>query len=160
MSIKNVKEFYQKLLVDEALQEKLKKMETSNFADRSTPLTKEERIEATKKLLIPLAHDEGFDFTVEDIMEYEKSFNQELTSDELNSITGGTWVRGALACAILGVGFGVGNQFWSEESSTHAVDAFMDLFALPLSTTCFFIGIGAGYKIAGYGPKSKNKSKR
>ena len=97
MAIENVKAFYEALEKDADLQAKI------NAADAAYNGDADDQIAAAEAIIIPVAKAAGFDFTAEELMEYDNTASQaedfEFTEDELESVAGGF-----AGCAIIGFG--------------------------------------------------------
>ena len=69
------------------------------------------RKQALDEIVIPVAKEAGFDFTSDDLVTYVQDLagksGQELNTDELQAVSGGT---GVFACVGLGIGFGPSNH--------------------------------------------------
>ena len=110
MAKENVKAFFEALSKDEALQQALKEKEVAYTG------MKEDRAAIVKEVLLPVAEEAGYAFTLEELKEFESSMQAEgeLAEDELEAIAAGgvkTWgacmvvgVAGGTSCIVLGVG--------------------------------------------------------
>ena len=106
MDKKNIELFFEELSKNEVLRGALAKVEShmSNFGE----LTKNEQEKLFNKELLPILHEHGFDFSYNDLCEYNKSKmpadGTELSNEFLDQVTGG-WG----ACFVAGfTGDGVG----------------------------------------------------
>jgi len=113
MAIENVKAFYEALKTDTELQAKV------NAADQAYNGDAADEAAAIADILLPIAKEAGFDFTVEELLEFENAAapEGEFTEDELETVAGG-----AAYCFFIGIG----------KSKTGG-------------TRCKHIGIGLGY---------------
>lgn len=101
MAKENVKVFFEVLSKDETIQQALKEKELAYTG------IKEDREAIAKEVLIPVAKETGYDFTLEELKEFEKNMHPEgeLDENELESVAGGlSWG----VCALLGIGGGDG----------------------------------------------------
>jgi hypothetical protein len=119
MAKENVAKFYEKLVEDAALAEKLNALD-KDFAEKNGASSDDAamREKAVAAIVIPLAKEVGLPFTLDELKEYEQEQLKEmnLSEDELDQVAGG---RGKprpedkgkpsykAACAIVGVGIGV-----------------------------------------------------
>ena len=125
MAKENVAKFYEKLAEDTALAEKINGLDKvfaekheapAEDADEKTVLAFQEK--AAKAVLLPVAKEAGFDFTIDELKAYEQEqlAAMKLSEDELAQVAGGkrTPVKcnklkgrcGAAACYYVGVGLG------------------------------------------------------
>ena len=99
MAIANVKAFYEALQSNTELQEKV------NAADAAYNGDATDKAAAVAAILIPAAKEAGFDFTAEELLEFEKAAAQksddEISEDELEAVAGGVAI-----CLLLGFGTG------------------------------------------------------
>ena len=56
-------------------------------------------------MIIPFAKEQGFDFSIEDIKEFEQSIVEKLDEEQLKDISAGGGL-GATICAMFGLGIG------------------------------------------------------
>ena len=98
MANENIVKFYTALTSDKALAEKLAAAEKAYAdthempaadADEKTQLAF--RREAVKEIVLPIAAEEGFPFTIEEVEAYEREqvANLEMSDDELDQVAGG-----------------------------------------------------------------------
>ena len=125
MAKENVAKFYEKLAQDKALAEKINGLDKAFAETHKAPAENADekaviafREEAVKAVLLPVAKDAGFDFTIGELKAYEqeKLASLKLSDDELEQVAGGkrTPVKcnklkgrcGAAACYYVGVGLG------------------------------------------------------
>ena len=109
MAAENVKAFFEALSKDEALQQALKEKELAYTG------SKEDREAIVKEVLLPVAKEAGYAFTLEELKEFEKSMRVEgeLVENELESVAGGmNWgvcfifgAGGGSTCVVVGSGF-------------------------------------------------------
>ena len=99
MATENIKAFFDALSQDEALQRALKEKELAYTG------MKEYRESVVTEVLIPVAKEAGYGFTLEDLKDFEKGMRPqgELDEEELESVAGGTTIA---VCMMLGVGGG------------------------------------------------------
>ena len=85
MAKENVKAFFEALSQNEALQQALKAKELAYTG------IKEDREAIVNEVLIPVAEEAGYNFTLEELKEFEKGMRPagELDEDELESVSGG-----------------------------------------------------------------------
>ena len=100
MAKENIKAFFEALSKDEALQKALKEKELAYTGK------KEDREAVINEVLIPVAEEAGYAFTLDELKEFEKGMRPEgeLDESELEAIAGGVEVWGA--CVVVGVGYG------------------------------------------------------
>ena len=99
MAKENVKAFFEALSQNEALQQALKEKELAYTG------IKEDREAIVKEVLIPAAKEAGYDFTLDELKECQKSMcpEGELDEGELEAVAGGlTWGL----CVMAGLGGG------------------------------------------------------
>lgn len=114
----NIEKFYEKVNGSEELQKELKKRDSEYAKTHDAPAegaSEEELMEARKKafenIVLPVAKEQGLDFTVDELIEYEKEkleeMDRELDNTELHDAAGGYRENyGIMACLIIGVGAG------------------------------------------------------
>ena len=103
MSIKAVKEFYEKIASDKDFQNKLNELQDKATEGLELPLAPDKKEEITKDVIIPFAKEQGFDFSIEDIKEFEQSIIEQLDEEQLKDISAGG-IQGSSLVAGLGVG--------------------------------------------------------
>ncbi len=127
MSIEAVKGFYEKIASDKDFQNKLNELQDKATEGLELPLVPDKKEKLVKDVIIPFAKEQGFDFSIEDVKEFEKSIGEELNDEQLENISTGlggglgyTWCKvigfgglgwggkGGGFCIILGFGWGVG----------------------------------------------------
>ena len=101
MAKENIKAFFEVLSQDEAIQKALKEKELAYTG------IKEDREAVVKEVLLPVAEEAGYAFTLDELKEFEKEAQaeRELDEAELESVAGGavgTWG----ICVFFGVGGG------------------------------------------------------
>ena len=99
MTNQNVKAFIEALSQDESIQKALKEKEMAYTG------IKEDRETFMEAVVIPLAKEVGYEFTLKDLKDFEKGMRPqgELDEDELESVAGGTtWGL----CVLGGIGGG------------------------------------------------------
>ncbi len=118
MSIKEVKSFYEKLANDEELVKQLDEIQNKATEGLEIPLSQAKKEELIKEIVIPFAKEQGFEFSMEDIKEYEQSIIDQLDDEQLESITAGDGVwhvrplkgktdgLGGVICKVVGFGYG------------------------------------------------------
>ena len=114
MTKENIKAFFEALAKDEALQKALKEKELAYTG------AKEDRETIVDAIVIPVAKAAGYDFTLEELKEYQKNMRPEgeLAEDELEAVAGGlTWG----VCVMFGLGGG-------------------DMCTVAGGTACFIVG--------------------
>ena len=110
MPAENVKAFFEALSKDGVLQKALREKELAYTG------AKENREAVVAEVLIPVANEAGYDFTLEDLKAFEKSMQVEgeLAEDELEAVAGGgmNWgvcvfwgLGGGSSCIVVGGGF-------------------------------------------------------
>ena len=99
MATENIKAFFEALSKDEALQQALKEKELAYTG------AKEDREAVMEAIVLPVAREAGYDFTLEELNELEKCMQAEgeLAEEELESVAGGM-VWGV--CFFIGLGAG------------------------------------------------------
>ena len=107
MSIEAVKDFYEKIASDEKFQNKLNELQDKATKGLELPLAQDKKEEITKEVIIPFAKEQGFDFSIEDVKEFEKSIVEQLDEEQLENISAGGGGLGLSGCIFLGGGFGV-----------------------------------------------------
>jgi len=100
MSVENIKRFYDALTKDEALQDKFKALAEKYEGQKPD----EEQADAIcEKELLPFAKSAGYDFTLEELKEYNrdaaKPATRQLSEEELAAVAGGVCV-----CVMFGLG--------------------------------------------------------
>ena len=100
MAKENVKAFFEALSKDESIQQALKAKELAYTG------IKEDREAIVKEVLIPVAEEAGYDFTLEELKEFEKGMRPEgeLDENELEAVAGGVEDWGV--CVFAGLGWG------------------------------------------------------
>ncbi len=86
MSVEKAKAFVEKLKTDSALAKKLQDAQKAYTGDKS------DRDAAIKAILLPIAAQAGFEFTLEELEEAfgdEKLSEEELSEEELEAVAGG-----------------------------------------------------------------------
>ena len=104
MSIENVKQFYQMVISEEDLRQKLAEL-GGRMGARDLDQVKAERM--VEQYIIPLAAERGLPFTVGDFQQFNKELKDakgsgELSAEELDSVAGGVGPGGGFC---IGVGF-------------------------------------------------------
>ena len=113
MAKENIKAFFEALSKDETIQKAMKEKELGYTG------SKEDREAVIKAVLIPVAEEAGYTFTLEELKELEKGMREEgeLAENELESVAGGTddwgvWgvcflagIGGGGTCVVVGFGF-------------------------------------------------------
>lgn len=113
---KAVKDFLELLKTSKDLQDKIVNNNNAYVeanpvpaADSGSDVLATYKKQATEAVVIPVAKEAGFDFTIDDLMAYEHELttisDQELNSDELAAVAAGDGTGGFL-CGGLGLGFG------------------------------------------------------
>ena len=111
MSIEAVKNFYERIASDEEFQNKLNELQDKATKGLELPLAPDKKEEITKEVIIPFAKEQGFDFSIEDIKEFEKSIIEQLDEEQLKDISAGCDIMGdpvgvgAAICKVIGIGF-------------------------------------------------------
>ena len=100
MAKENIKAFFEALSKDEALQKALEEKELAYTG------AKEDRETVVAEVLIPAAKAAGYDFTAEELKEFDKGMRPEgeLDESELESVAGGVEDWGL--CVLAGIGWG------------------------------------------------------
>ena len=121
MAVENVKAFFEVLSKDEAIQQALKAKEAAYTG------SKEDRDAVVEAILLPVAKEAGYEFTLEELKKFAKSMwpEGELDEAELEAVAGGGGF-----CLILGFG----SQEDTLVSESNHVGA----------GTCSGVGIGFG----------------
>jgi isocitrate dehydrogenase len=119
MSKENVRKFYQAVATDEGLRMRLHEL---NKQHQDEAIDEEKKTALMEKLVLPIAAETGLAFTMEELRQYNEEMSQanvngELSSDELDAISGGAGVG-------FGVCFGPGA-----------------CIALEIGAACFIVGI-------------------
>ncbi len=107
MSIKAVKDFYEKFATDKDFQKKLDELQKEATEGLELPLAQDKKEEIIKDVIIPFAKEQGFDFSIEDIKEFEQSIIEQLDEKQLENIAAALKGLGHVRCYFLGLGFGV-----------------------------------------------------
>ena len=99
MAKENVKAFFEALSQNEALQQVLKEKELAYTGD------KEDREAVVNEVLLPVAEEAGYAFTLEELKEIEEGMRPEgeVDEDELEAVAGGV-IWGV--CVMVGIGGG------------------------------------------------------
>ena len=100
MANENIKAFFEALSQDESLQQALREKELAYTG------AKENREAIVQEVLIPVAEEAGYAFTLEELKEFEKGMRLEgeIDEGELEAVAGGTNMWGA--CAVVGIAWG------------------------------------------------------
>ena len=100
MTKENIKAFFEALSQDEALQKALKEKELAYTG------AKDDRETIVETIVIPVAKAAGYDFTLEELKEFEKGMRPEgeLDESELEAVAGGVEDWGL--CILAGIGWG------------------------------------------------------
>ena len=100
MAKENIKAFFEALSKDESIQQALKAKELAYTG------IKEDREAIVKEVLIPVAEEAGYVFTLEELKEFEKGMRPEgeLDENELEAVAGGVEDWGV--CVLAGLGWG------------------------------------------------------
>jgi hypothetical protein len=119
MAKENVKKFYDLLNGSEELQKELQKRDMEYAKGHEAPSDDasdeekaEARLAAVKEIVLPLAQEQGLEFTVDEMIEYEKELlgdaDAELDRGELRNVAGGYTDEntGMMFCFLVGVGMG------------------------------------------------------
>lgn len=117
MAKENIKKFFDLVNRSEDLQNELKKRDSDYAETHDAPAegaSEEEVVEARKtafeNIVIPVAKEQGLDFTVDEMIEFEKEkieeMDRELDNKELQDAAGGGVNEGVMACFVIGIGFG------------------------------------------------------
>ena len=132
MSIEAVKNFYERIASDEEFQNKLNELQDKATKGLELPLAPDKKEEMVKDIIIPFAKEQGFDFSIEDIKEFEKSIIEQLDEEQLKDISAGLDGIGILAsmCEVIGFGAGVGGSCKDE--------------GVDYGGICFLLGFGWG----------------
>ncbi len=144
MSIEAVKGFYEKVASDEELVKQLDEIQNKAAEGLELPLELDKKEELIKDVIIPFAKEQGFDFSIEDIKEYEKSIIEQLDDEQLENLNagrvhGGGGIGGFVCIA---VGFGAGIMA-GRDNQRGNIAALCVAFGLGFGTAiCFFVGTG------------------
>ena len=138
MSIEAVKKFYEKIANDEDFQNKLNELQDKATKGLELPLAPDKKEEITKEVIIPFAKEQGFDFSIEDIKEFEKSIIEQLDEEQLKDISAGFNGIGFAACYKFGIGVG----------GTH--DSLCALIGIGGCGMCFVAGASTIIKEGGF----------
>ena len=116
MSIEEVKEFYEKIASDDEFQNKLNELQDKATKGLKLPLEQDKKEEMVKDVIIPFAKEQGFDFSIEDIKEFEESIIEQLDEEQLKDISAGVASYNGAGillslCIIIGCGAGVGGGY-------------------------------------------------
>ena len=106
MSIEAVKNFYERIASDEEFQNKLNELQDKATEGLELSLAQDKKEEITKEVIIPFAKEQGFDFSIEDIKEFEQSIVEQLDEEQLKGISAGFNGIGFSACYKFGIGVG------------------------------------------------------
>ena len=132
MSVEAVKDFYEKIANDEDFQNKLNELQDKATKGLELPLAQDKKEEMVKDVIIPFAKEQGFDFSIEDIKEFEKSIVEQLDEEQLKDISAGYDGIGFSACYMFGIGVG------------GTPDSFCALFGFGGCGICFVVGCATG----------------
>ena len=102
MNMKRVLDFYTRAVADGKIDENILS-EAKNISSEN------EMKKFMKEKLLPIAQDMGYDFTVDDLVAYEKDASKRISEEDLENITGGMNMKtgvivGLLSVAALGAG--------------------------------------------------------
>lgn len=148
MAKENVEKFYEEIMKNRDLQEKLMEVQ-KNYSGE-----KENRDALVKELLIPFAKENGYEFTEEEVLAADKEIAMkcgEVSEDELENVSGGFSV-----CLVGGGANGYGSCFiagYAEEG-----DGKVSL-GLGLNI-CFYSGIGFNVTAGEFDNNELNKKAR
>lgn len=136
MAKEDVGKFYEELVKNKDLQEKLKKAQDGYDGDKN------DRDEVAEKILIPVAKEAGYEFTISDMCLYEKEqlVKQGVSEEELENITGGKSDGGF--CAVIGCcsGFDLGICIIWGGVASDMTEGMVGIGAY----LCWNVGIGLG----------------
>ena len=128
MAKENIAKFYEALARDKALAEKLAAADKAYAETHELPAADADEVaqlafcrEAAKEIILPIAAEAGFPFTVEEMEAFEKEqiATLQMSDDELDQVAGGgfklSWGYGHHICKDAGIGFGL-NKVDGEDS--------------------------------------------
>ena len=133
MSIEAVKEFYERIASDEEFQNKLNELQDKATEGLELPLAQDKKEEMLQGVIIPFAKEQGFDFSIEDIKEFEQSIVDQLDEQQLKDISAGYEGIGFAACYLLGIGVG------------GTPGSFCELFGVGGCGICFVVGCATSF---------------
>ena len=144
MSVESVKNFYEKIANDKDFQKKLDELQNKATEGLELPLAQDKKEEIIKDVIIPFAKEQGFDFSIEDIKEFEQSIIEQLDEEQLENLNagilhGGGGIGGQI-CFITGFGLGF---IAGIDDDDHGVGALCVVVGFGIGIAiCFFIGTG------------------
>lgn len=108
MAKENIKKFYEAVAADEGLRNRLNDL---NKPYQGETMDEEKKTELVEKLILPVAAEMGWAFSMEELRQYEEEIvqansNRELDDQELEAVAGGMGGM-AGACILIGAGVGV-----------------------------------------------------
>jgi len=115
VAMENVKAFFEKLNQDKTLAEKLAVADKA-FGEKHKGEEKNEatRLAAAEEIIIPVAKEAGFNFTVDDMVAFEASNlpdeDEEIDDGELAQVAGGNGAKGVGFTLCFKVGIGIGGS--------------------------------------------------
>ena len=106
MAKENVKAFFEALSKDEAMQQAL------NAKELAFTGMKEDREAVAEEIVIPVAKEAGYEFTLEELREFEEGLRPagELDEDELEAVSGGVFCIAFCVSGGSGYNFGLENN--------------------------------------------------
>ncbi|KUO78712.1 MAG: hypothetical protein APF81_20160 [Desulfosporosinus sp. BRH_c37] len=104
MAKENVKKFYEAVVADEGLRTRLNELDKQYQGEAKD---EKKRVMLAEKLVLPIAAEIGFSFTMEELRQYEEemvqaSANRQLDNNELEAVAGGA-AAGVGYCSGLGL---------------------------------------------------------
>ncbi len=144
MSVESVKNFYEKIANDKDFQKKLDELQNKATEGLELPLAQDKKEEIIKDVIIPFAKEQGFDFSIEDIKEFEQSIIEQLDEEQLKNFNAGRLHEGGgiggQICFT--VGFGLGFMAGIDDDD-HGVSALCVVIGFGIGKAiCFVVGIG------------------
>ena len=82
----NIRLFYEEIVKSKELAEKIESI-NANYADEQ--LAEDDRLKIIENEIIPIAKEHGFDFSIQELIDYSKPDMTVLNEDDLDSIDGG-----------------------------------------------------------------------
>ena len=139
----DVSKFFELLASDKNLVKKLSDNDRT-YADIHKD-DEVDRLKAAEEIIMPIAKEAGFNFTLKDLMDYEEKQNdaidEEISEEELSQVAGGQRTLdgyGATACYWLGLGFGASKPYRDGEGN------FCVIFGYGKTNACWSEGTEVG----------------
>jgi len=138
----DVSKFFELLANDKNLVEKLSDNDKAYAEIHKND--KVDKLKAAEEIILPVAKEAGFHFTLKDLMDYENEkadvMEEEFSDEELSQVAGGQRTLegyGAAACYWIGLGFAASKPYRGEGN-------FCAIFGLGMTNACWSEGTEVG----------------